>query len=57
MTDENVTEVMHPILGTSDAYSSTINGIYNYLCYYPPEPEPPEPLYHTFILLTGYNGM
>ena len=49
---------MHPIIGASDSYSSSNDGIYNYLCYYPPEIPEPEPLSHqTFVLLSGTNGL
>ena len=60
MTGEKVSEVMHPILGASDAISSSNDGIYNYLCYYPQQPEvqPTEPpTSHVFILLSGLNGL
>ena len=55
VTGEKVSDVIHPILGASDAYSSSNDGIYNYLCYYPQEPEPLT--HHTFVLLSGLNGL
>ena len=54
MTGEKVSDVMHPIVGASDAYSTSNDGIYNYVCYYPLEPEP---LYHTFVLLSKNYGL
>lgn len=59
MTGQKVSEVMHPILGALDAYSLSNDGISNYLCYYPQQPEvrPTEPpTSHTFILLSGLDG-
>ena len=58
MTSETVSEVMHPILGAPDSYLPSNDGIYNYLCYYPPEiQEPEQPTTHTIVLLSGTNGL